>query len=130
VDLDTLLACSDVVSLHCPLNQATRELINADRIAVMKPGALLINTGRGALIREPDLVAALHSGQLGGAGLDVLSVEPPPVDQYLLQAPNCVITPHIAWASRQARQRLIDATAANVAAILAGAPRNVINPAC
>jgi glycerate dehydrogenase len=130
VDLDTLLAGSDVVSLHCPLNQATRELINADRIAVMKPGALLINTGRGALIREPDLVAALHSGQLGGAGLDVLSVEPPPVDQSLLQAPNCVITPHIAWASRQARQRLIDATAANVAAILAGAPRNVINPAC
>jgi glycerate dehydrogenase len=128
VDLDTLLGCSDVVSLHCPLNDVTRGLINASRIARMKPGALLINTGRGALIQEQDLAAALHSGQLGGAGLDVLSVEPPPADQPLLQAPNCVITPHIAWASRQARQRLIAATAANVAAILAGVPRNVINP--
>jgi glycerate dehydrogenase len=122
VDLDTLLAASDVVSLHCPLNDETRGLINAERIGRMKPGALLINTGRGALIHEADLAAALHAGRLGGAGLDVLSLEPPAADHPLLQAPNCLITPHIAWATRQARQRLIAVSAANAAALLAGAP--------
>jgi glycerate dehydrogenase len=129
VDLDTLLAESDVVSLHCPLTEATRGLIDAARIARMKPGALLINTSRGALVHESDLAAALRQGRLGGAGLDVLSLEPPGVDQPLLQAPNCLITPHIAWATRQARQRLIAGSAANVAAILAGAPIHVVNPA-
>jgi len=128
VDLDALLAASDVVSLHCPLDNTTRGLINACRLARMKPGALLINTGRGALVDEQALLAALQSGHLGGAGLDVLSVEPPPAGLPLLQAPNCVITPHIAWASRQARSRLIEASAGNVAAILAGAARNVVNP--
>ena len=124
VDLDSLLASSDVVSLHCPLTPQTRGLINAARIARMKPGALLINTGRGALIEEADLAAALRSGRLGGAGLDVLTVEPPAADHPLLQAPNCLITPHIAWATRQARQRLIAVSAANVAALLAGAPQH------
>jgi glycerate dehydrogenase len=124
VDLDSLLASSDVVSLHCPLTPQTRGLINAARIARMKPGALLINTGRGALIEEADLAAALRSGRLGGAGLDVLTVEPPAADHPLLQAPNCLITPHIAWATRQARERLIAVSAANVAALLAGAPQH------
>ncbi len=127
VDLPTLLARADVVTLHCPLNAETRGLINAERIALMKPGALLINTGRGPLVNEADLAAALHSGRLGGAGLDVLSAEPPSLANPLLGAPNCVITPHIAWASQAARRRLIAASAANAAAILAGAPLNVVN---
>lgn len=127
VDLDTLLAASDVVSLHCPLTPQTRGLINAERLARMKPGALLINTGRGPLIDEAALAAALASGQLGGAGLDVLSVEPPAADQPLLRAPNCLITPHVAWASRAARERLIAASAANVAALLSGTPIHVVN---
>jgi glycerate dehydrogenase len=127
VDLPTLLARADVVTLHCPLNAATRGLINAERIALMKPGALLINTGRVPLVNEADLAAALHSGRLGGAGLDVLSAEPPSLANPLISAPNCVITPHIAWASQAARRRLIEASAANGAAILAGAPLNVVN---
>jgi glycerate dehydrogenase len=127
IDLDTLLTASDVVSLHCPLTPQTRGLINADRLARMKPGALLINTGRGPLIDEDALTAALASGRLGGAGLDVLSVEPPAADHPLLRAPNCLITPHVAWASRAARERLIAASAANVAAILAGRPIHVVN---
>jgi glycerate dehydrogenase len=124
VDLDTLLAASDVVSLHCPLTEETRGLINAARIGRMKPGALLLNTGRGALIQEADLAAALQAGRLGGAGLDVLTVEPPARNHPLLQAPNCLITPHIAWATRQARERLIAISAANVAALLAGHPQH------
>ena len=127
VDLPTLLATCDVVSLHCPLTPQTRGLIDAERIALMKPGALLINTGRGPLVNEGDLAAALHSGRLGGAGLDVLSLEPPDPTNPLLHAPNCGITPHIAWATRSARQRLIEAAAANAAAILAGAPKSVVN---
>ena len=127
IDLDTLLTASDVVSLHCPLTPQTRGLINANRLARMKPGALLINTGRGPLIDEDALTAALASGRLGGAGLDVLSVEPPAADHPLLRAPNCLITPHVAWASRAARERLIAASAANVAAILAGRPIHVVN---
>jgi len=129
VDLDTLLAASDVVSLHCPLTPHTMGLLSATRLACMKPGALLINTGRGPLIDESALAAALASGHLGGAGLDVLSVEPPAADHPLLQAPNCLITPHVAWASRAARERLIAATAANVAALLAGDAIHVVNPA-
>ncbi|KMM17332.1 D-2-hydroxyacid dehydrogenase [Synechococcus sp. GFB01] len=128
VDLDTLLAASDVVSLHCPLTPLTEGLINADRLARMKPGALLINTGRGALVEEAALAGALARGHLGGAGLDVLSVEPPAADHPLLAAPRCLITPHVAWASRAARGRLIAATAANVATLLAGSPINVVNP--
>ena len=127
VDFATLLASCDVVSLHCPLTPQTRGLIDGERIAWMKPGALLINTGRGPLVNEADLAAALHSGRLGGAGLDVLSLEPPDPTNPLLHAPNCVITPHIAWATRSARERLIRAAAANAAAILAGAPQSVVN---
>ena len=126
-DLASLLARSDVISLHCPLTPETRQLINAERLALMKPTALLINTGRGALINETDLAAALHQGRLGGAGLDVLTVEPPLATNPLLHAPNCVITPHIAWATKAARQRLIAEVAANVAAILDGRPRHVVN---
>ncbi|MCS5693139.1 D-2-hydroxyacid dehydrogenase [Cyanobium sp. FGCU-6] len=128
VDLDTLLAGSDVVSLHCPLTPQTLALIDADRLARMRPGALLLNTSRGALVEENALLEALRSGHLGGAGLDVLGVEPPAVDHPLLHAPRCLITPHVAWASRAARRRLIDATAANVAALLAGSPIHVVNP--
>ena len=128
VDLDTLLATSDVVSLHCPLTPETRGLINAERLARMKPGAILINTGRGPLIDEAALAEALANGHLGGAGLDVLSVEPPAADHPLLRAPNCLITPHVAWASRAARERLITATAANVAALLKGQAIHVVNP--
>jgi glycerate dehydrogenase len=127
VDLDTLLAASDVVSLHCPLTPETRGLIDAARLTRMKRGAFLINTGRGPLIEETALAAALSDGHLGGAGLDVLSVEPPGPDHPLLQAPHCLITPHVAWASRASRSRLIAASAANVAALLAGAPIHVVN---
>ncbi len=129
VDLDSLLAASDVVSLHCPLTPETRGLINAARLARMKPGALLINTGRGPLVDDTALAGALASGHLGGAGLDVLSTEPPSADHPLLQAPNCLITPHVAWASRAARERLIAATTANVAALLNGTPMHVVNHA-
>jgi len=93
----------------------------------MKPGALLLNTGRGALIQEADLAAALQAGHLGGAGLDVLTVEPPAADHPLLQAPNCLITPHIAGATRQARERLIAISAANVAALLEGRPQHRVD---
>jgi glycerate dehydrogenase len=128
VDLETLLATSDVVSLHCPLTPETHGLINAERLAHMKPGAFLINTGRGPLIDEAARARALASGHLGGAGLDVLSVEPPTADHPLLRAPNALITPHVAWASRAARERLIAASAANVAALLNGTPIHVVNP--
>jgi glycerate dehydrogenase len=125
-DLDRLFAESDVVSLHCPLSPDTKELVNAARLARMKPTALLINTARGGLVNEADLAAALDAGTIAGAGLDVLSVEPPSAANPLLRARNCVITPHIAWATRNARRRLIEATAGNVAAFLAGHPQNVV----
>jgi len=124
--LDRLFAESDVVSLHCPLTPDTKELVNATRLARMKPSAFLINTARGGLVNEADLAAALAAGTIAGAGLDVLSVEPPAASNPLLSARNCVITPHIAWATRNARRRLIEATAANVRAFLAGASRNVV----
>jgi glycerate dehydrogenase len=129
VDLDTLLAQSDVVSLHCPLTPHTRAMLNAERLAALRPGALLLNTARGALVDETALLEALQSGHLGGAGLDVLCLEPPAPDHPLLSAPRCLITPHVAWASHAARRRLIEATAANVAALLAGSPIHVVNPA-
>ena len=94
----------------------------------MKPSAFLINTARGGLVNEEDLAAALHAGQIAGAGLDVLSVEPPPANHPLLTAPRCVITPHIAWATRQARVRLLERTAANISAFAMGQPENVVNP--
>lgn len=127
VTMDTLFREADVISLHCPLTPKTQGLVNADRIAQMKPGALLINTGRGPLIVESELAAALNSGRIAGAGLDVLSAEPPPASNPLLTAKNCLITPHYAWATREARGRLIEIATGNVRAFLAGTPRNVVN---
>jgi glycerate dehydrogenase len=127
VDLPSLLRESDVVSLHCPLTPETRELIDAETIRLMKPTAFLINTSRGPLVNEADLAAALDEGRIAGAGLDVLSVEPPPASNPLLTARNCIITPHIAWATRNARRRLIEVTAANLRAFAAGRPQHVVN---
>ena len=127
VELDELFRQSDVVSLHCPLMPETHNLVNAERLAMMKRSAYLINTGRGPLVDEQALAAALDAHQIAGAGLDVLSIEPPPADHPLLTAPNCSITPHIAWATRAARKRLLDVAASNVQAFLAGMPQNVVN---
>jgi glycerate dehydrogenase len=126
--LDELFRTSDVISLHCPLTPETKELVSRARLALMKPSAFLINTARGGLIDEHALGAALDSGTLGGAALDVLSSEPPRADNPLLSAKNCVITPHVAWTSLPARQRLLEVTVGNVRALLAGAPVNVVNP--
>ena len=128
VSLDRLLSESDVVSLHCPLVPDTKELINSARLAQMKQSAFLINTARGALIHEPDLAAALNTERIAGAGLDVLSVEPPLASNPLLSARNCVLTPHIAWATRNARLRLLEVTAANIRSYLLNRPQNVITP--
>lgn len=128
VDLDTLLRESDVVSLHCPLTPETQGLVNAAALEKMKPTAFLINTARGPLVNEADLAAALDAGRLAGAGLDVLSVEPPPASNPLLTARNCVITPHIAWATRNARRRLVEVAAENLRRFAAGTPWNVVNP--
>jgi glycerate dehydrogenase len=127
VDLDTLFRESDVVSLHCPLSPETRHLVDARRLALMKPAAFLVNTARGPLVDEAALADALNAGRIAGAAVDVLSVEPPPPTNPLLTARNCVITPHVAWATRDARRRLIDVAAANIAAFAAGSPRNVVN---
>ena len=127
VDLDRLFRESDVVSLHCPLTPETKGMIDAARLRQMKPTAYLINTARGGLVNEADLAAALDAGTIAGAGLDVLSVEPPAASNPLLTAKNCVITPHIAWATRNARRRLLDVTGANIRAFLAGKPQNVVS---
>jgi len=124
VDVDNLFSESDVISLNCPLTEETEELVNTARLARVKTGALLINTGRGQLIDEAAVAEALNAGYLGGFAADVLSAEPPPENNPLLNAPNCFITPHIAWATAEARQRLLDTTIANVKAFLAGAPQN------
>jgi len=124
--LAELLVESDVVSLHVPMNESTRNLIGAAELAVMKPGALLVNTARGGIVDEAALAQALRTGRLGGAAVDVLTVEPPPAGNPLLAAdiPNLILTPHIAWASREARQRLIDEVAENIAAFQQGRARN------
>jgi glycerate dehydrogenase len=127
VDLYTLLEESDVVSLHCPLNERTKGMINRNTLSLMKPSALLLNTSRGGLIAEQDLAEALHKKQLGGAALDVLSSEPPPPDHPLLHAPRCLITPHNAWLSRNARQRIMDILAENLRAYLKGTPQHRVN---
>ncbi len=127
VDLATLLRRSDVVSLHCPLTPETEGLVNAKRLALMKPTAFLINTSRGPVVNERDLAEALNTGRIAGAGLDVLSTEPPKADNPLLGATNCFITPHFAWATRAARERLMKTVVANVRAFLAGRPQNVVN---
>lgn len=127
VALGELYALADVISLHCPLGEDNRGMIDQAAIARMKRGVLLINTARGPLIVEDDLAAALNSGQVGGAALDVLASEPPSVDNPLLAAPNCLITPHIAWGAREARQRIMTSAGENLAAFGRGAPRNVVD---
>lgn len=127
VSIDELLRRSDVVSLHCPLTPETRGIINAERLSLMKPTAFLINTARGPLVIEQDLAQALNDRRIAGAALDVLEAEPPAAENPLLHARNCIVTPHIAWSTREARQRLMDAAVANVQAFLAGAPVNVVN---
>lgn len=127
VDLETLFRESDAISLHCPLTPQTQGLVNRERLALMKPTAFLINTSRGPLVDEQALADALNEGRIAGAGLDVLSEEPPPRDHPLLAARNCYITPHIAWATRAARQRLMAIAVENVRAFLAGRPMNVVN---
>lgn len=126
-DLETLLRASDVVSLHCPLTPETQHLINAQRLALMKPNAYLLNTGRGPLVDEAALAGALNAGRLAGAGLDVLGSEPPAPDHPLLGVRHCVITPHLGWATRAARERLMRQAVENVRAFLAGRPVNVVN---
>ena len=127
VDLDALFGESDVVSLHCPLTAETENLVNHARLSQMKDTAFLINTSRGPLVDEGALAAALQAGQIAGAGLDVLSTEPPPADHPLIGAKNCIITPHIAWATQSARGRLLATAVENIAAFLAGQPQNVVN---
>ena len=127
VALEDIFRDSDVVSLHCPLTPQTTKLINAERLALMKPTAYLINTSRGPLVDEQALADALNNEQIAGAALDVLSSEPPKQSNPLLTAKNCHITPHIAWASRAARERLLSVTVDNVTAFLAGKPQNVVN---
>jgi len=128
VSLDELFASSDVISLHCPLSPKTEKLINADRLSKMKRSAFLINTARGQLIDNHALADALNAGRIAGAGLDVLDIEPPPADNPLINAKNCIITPHLAWYSLEARTRLMDIASSNVKAWLAGSPVNVVNP--
>ena len=127
VDLDTLLNNSDVISLHCPLFPENTGMIDAAAIHKMKYGAILLNTARGALIDEYAVAKALHSGKLSGMAADVSVIEPIPTDSPLLTAPNCILTPHIAWAPRESRQRIFDATVENIQAFLAGNPKNVVN---
>ena len=127
VELETLFRQSDVVSLHCPLTERTKNLVNKATLALLKPTSFLLNTSRGPLIDERALAEALNSGQLAGAALDVLSVEPPPANNPLLSAKNCIVTPHIAWATRAARSRLMQIAVANVRAFLNGRLENVVN---
>ena len=127
VELDTLLAESDVIFLHCPLFPATEGIINKDNIAKMKDGVIIINNSRGQLVVEQDLADALNSGKVYAAGLDVVSTEPIKADNPLLTAKNCLITPHISWAAQAARQRIMDITVDNIKAYLAGEPCNIVN---
>ena len=127
VELDELLAKSDFVFLHCPLFPSTQGIINKDNIAKMKDGAILINNSRGPLVVEQDLADALNSGKLAAAAVDVVSTEPIKADNVLLTAKNCIITPHISWATREARERIMQTTADNIKAFMDGAPVNVVN---
>lgn len=127
VELDELFEKSDVISLHCPLTPDSANLVNAERLAMMKSTAFLVNTSRGPLIDSEALAVALNSGQIAGAGLDVLDVEPPPKAHPLFGAKNCRITPHIAWATQAARARLLQTAVENVAAFQKGEVQNVVN---
>jgi glycerate dehydrogenase len=127
VELEQLFLESDVVSLHCPLTEETENLLNAQRLSLMKTSAFLINTSRGPLIDESALASALNTGQIAGAGLDVLSVEPPLQDNPLLTAKNCYITPHNSWATRASRERLMKTVIENIRSFLDGKPQNMVN---
>lgn len=124
IDIDSLFSESDIISLNCPLTDATRHLVNTARLARVKQGALLINTGRGQLVDETEIVEALEEGYLGGYATDVLSVEPPEEENPLFSAPNCIVTPHIAWATKEARQRLLNIVISNIVAYQEGIPKN------
>ena len=126
--LEGLLAVSDILSLHCPLTEQTNRLINRNTIAKMKNGAILINTGRGQLVDETDVAEALANGKLAAYGADVMSCEPPQANNPLFAQPNAFLTPHIAWATREARQRLMEIAVNNVKAFINGKPQNVVNP--
>jgi glycerate dehydrogenase len=127
VELDVLFRESDVVSLHCPLTSDNANLVNADRLRLMKPTAFLLNTSRGPLVDERALADALNSGTIAGAAMDVLTQEPPPATNPLLTARNCILTPHLAWATRAARTRLMHIVVENVRAFLQGKPQHVVN---
>ncbi|MEH7177815.1 NAD(P)-dependent oxidoreductase [Neobacillus vireti] len=125
-DLNELMMLSDVVSLHCPLTKETEGIINSKNLSMMKPTAIIINTSRGKLVNNKDLADALNTGKIGGAGLDVLAVEPPEDSNPLLHAKNCIITPHIAWATKEARTKLLDIAVENIKAFIDSNPKNVI----
>ncbi len=127
VGIDELFRESDILSLHCPLSPQTAGIVNAERLRSMKPSSFLINTARGGLIVESELASALENGWIAGAGLDVLSSEPPKPDNPLLKVKNCVITPHIAWATEAARKRLMEIAGKNVRSYLAGSPSNLVS---
>lgn len=126
VSMDELFSTSDVVSLHCPLTDGTLHLVSGDRLQTMKPSAIVINTGRGPLVNDAELADALNAGTIAAYAADVLTVEPARPDNPLLKAKNCYLTPHIAWATREARQRLMHTCAENIKAFLAGKPVNVV----
>ena len=126
-EMDRLFAHADVISLHCPLTPDTKNLVNEERLSRMKPKSMLINTSRGGVVDEQALADALNSGRIAGAGLDVLSTEPPRADNPLLTARNCVITPHVAWASAAARRKLYEVVLFNLRRFIAGQPVNVVN---
>ena len=127
VDLDELYAKSDVIALHCPLTPETEGIINKASIAKMKDGVIILNNSRGPLIVEQDLADALNSGKVYAAGLDVVSSEPIKADNPLLKAKNCIITPHISWAAKESRARLMGIAVANLKSFLDGKPVNVVN---
>jgi len=126
ISLEQLVAGSDLVSLHCPLNEQTAKLVDAEFISRMKPGALLINTARGLLVDEAAVAVALHNGLLAGYAADVLAIEPPPIDHPLLDAPHCLLTPHIAWGTGAARQRLLNVAVENLRSFIEGGKQNRI----
>lgn len=127
VALEELLSASDFITLHCPLNDKTRHMINDETIALLKPSAFIVNTGRGALIDEPALIKALQENRIAGAGLDVQETEPPAQDNPLYELPNVILTPHMGWKGLETRQRLVSILESNIKAFLAGSPQNVVS---